>query len=181
MILNVSIALVVALAGLGCLFGAWQRRIPARWRPVLVGWTLLALSGWFWVVGIGAEFGVSLVLLVTSLVAWIYVVANRQRRERRTPADAGAPKPVAEPRRLVDHVVLFVLVVPLAAVASALVSVALSLALPVSEIDAMVTVLVVMPVLWGCAAYWAVADSRVLRPAAAMVLGAAVSAAVIYV
>lgn len=180
MILNVAIALAVALAGLGCLFGAWRRRIPARFRPVLVGWMLLALSGWFWVAGTGAEFGVSLVLIATSLVAWIYVVANRQRRERRTRADTSAPKPVAERRRLADHAILLLLVVPLAAVASALVSVALSLALPVSEIDAMVTVLIVMPVLWGCAAYWAVADSRVLRPAAAMVLSAAVSAAVIY-
>lgn len=180
-ILNVTLAVLAAVAGVALLFGAWCRRLPSHWLPVPTGWALLVLSGWFWVAGAGAEFGVSLVLLATSAVAWLFVVANQQKRERRDRGDTGPPKPVAERRTLARHAMLFLLVVPLAAVASALASVALSLALPVSKISAMVTVLVVMPILWGCAAYWAVADSRIVRPAAAMVLSAVVSAAVIYV
>lgn len=180
MIGNVTLALAAAAAGLGLLYGAWQRRVPRRWRPVPVGWALLLVSAWFWVNGTGAEFGVSLLLLATSVVAWGFVIANRQYRERRPRADSTAPKAPADARSLAAHVLLFLLTVPLAAVTATLVAVALSLALPWSRVDAMVTVLVLIPILWGCAAYWVVADSRPLRPAAAMLLGAALSTAVIY-
>jgi hypothetical protein len=181
MTLNVILAVLAALAGLALLFGSWDGRIAARWLPVPAGWALLVLSGGFWVAGTGTEFGISLALLATSAVAWLFVVANRQQRRRRDRGEASPPKPVAQRRTLAHHAILFLLVVPLAAVASTLVSVALSMAMPLSTIDAMVTVLVIMPILWGCAAYWTVADSRTVRPAAAMVLSAAVSAALIYV
>lgn len=177
----VSLAVIAALAGLALLFGAWRRRIAPRRLAVSGGWALLVLSGAFWVAGTGAEFGISLVLLATSAVAWLFVAANRQQRERRDRGEPSPPKPVAERRSLARHLILFLLVVPLAAVASTLVSVALSMALPVPTVDAMVAVLVLVPILWGCAAYWTLADSRLVRPAAAMLLGAVVSAAVIYV
>lgn len=180
-IVNIACALGTASAGLALLFGSWRGRIGSRWLPVPVGWLLLLLSAWFWVAGAGVEFGVSLALLVPSGVAWLFVAGNWQRRTRRKRRDAGPPKPVADRRSLSRHALLFLLVVPLAAVASTLLAVALSLALPTAEINAMVTVLAVMPVLWGCAAYWALADTHIARPAVAMVLVAAMSAAAIYI
>ena len=69
---------------------------------------------------------------------------------------------------------------PVAAVASALLAVAVSMALPMPVVDAMVTVIVLVPLLWGCAACWVCAESRLIRPAAAMLLSAVVGAAVIY-
>ena len=140
---------------------------------------MLFVSAGFWVAGTGAEFGITLVLLATSLAAWLFVWGNRQHRARRVREEA--PPKVTAGRSLGEHVLLFVLVVPLAAVASALVTVAASLALPVAEVNAMVTVLVVMPVLWGAAAWWSVADPRTARPATAMVLCALAGAAIIYV
>jgi hypothetical protein len=177
-VVDVAAALLAALAGVALLYGAWQRRVPRRWLLVPAGWALLFVSGWFWTAGTGAELGITLVLLATSLVAWLFVWGNRQHRKRRAREDS--PPKVTEGRTLIDHVLLFVLVVPLAAVASALVSVAASLALPVSEVNAMVAVLVVMPMLWGAAAWWSVADPRTARPATAMVLGALAGAAIIY-
>lgn len=181
MMLNVLLALAIAAAGTACLFGAWRGTIGRRYFPVPVGWTLLCLSGPLWVLGAGAEFGVALLLLATSAVAWLFVLGNRQRRQRRVPRPAGTPKPITEPRSWWRHALLFVLAVPLAAVSSTLLAVALSLALPWSEVDAMVLVLALMPVLWGCAAYWSVADSRTGRPAAVMALVTMISAAVIYI
>jgi len=178
--INVCIAVALGLAGVACLFGAWRRRIAGRWRPVPAGWALLLASGWFWVAGTGAELGFSLVLLVTSVIAWVFVAANRSQRPRRARADEGPPKPNADPQPWFRHALLLLLAVPGAAVASALLAVAVSLALPIEAVNAMVTVIVVMPVLWGCAAYWVCAESRLLRPAAAMVLSAAIGAAAIY-
>jgi len=178
--IDVVIAMALGLAGLACLFGAWHNHIAAHWRPVPAGWVLLLVSGWFWVAGTGAEFGISLLLLVTSLIAWLFVAANRSQRPRRGGGETGPPKPNADPQPWSRHALLLLLAVPGAAVASALLAVALSMALPVAVVNAMVTVIVVMPVLWGCAAYWVCADSRLVRPAAAMVLSAAVGAAVIY-
>tara|TARA_Y100001933_G_scaffold221828_1_gene231955 strand:+ start:4861 stop:5403 length:543 start_codon:yes stop_codon:yes gene_type:complete len=178
-VLHLTAAVLAATAGVALLHGAWRRRLPRAWLPVPAGWTLLGASAWFWVAGAGAEFGVTLALLATSLVAWLFVWQDRQRRERRGRQDT-APK-VADGRSLAEHALLFVLVVPLAAVASALVSTALSLALPVSEVNAMVIVLAVMPVLWGAAAWWSVADPRPLRPAAALTIGALAGAVIIHV
>ncbi len=178
-VVNVAAALLTAAAGVALLYGAWQSRVPRRRLPVPAGWALLFASGWLWVAGTGTEFGITLLLLTTSLVAWLFVWRNRQHRERRAREDA--PPKVTEGRSLAEHALLFVLVVPLAAVAAAMVSVALSLALPVSEVNAMVIVLVVMPVLWGAGAWWAAADPRMARPAAAMALGALAGAAIIYV
>lgn len=175
----VAAALLAAAAGVALLYGAWLRRIPRRWLPVPAGWALLFASGWFWVSATGAEFGITLVLLATSLVAWLFVWGNRQQRRRR--ARKAVPPKAARGRSFAEHALLFLLVVPLAAVASALISVALSLALPVSEVDAMVIVLAVMPVLWGAGAWWAAADPNTARPAAAMALGALAAAAIIYV
>ncbi|MGE0625571.1 MAG: hypothetical protein AB7I04_24055 [Pseudomonadales bacterium] len=177
---HIGLAVLAALAGLWLLFAAWRQRHGAVGYRVPLGWSLIVVSGGFWVSGSGAEFGVSLVLLATGAMAWLYVLANLEQRPPRIRGETNTPKPPAGPRTLRRHALLLLLVVPVAAIAATFVSVALSMALPVSEVDAMVVVLVVMPVLWGCAAFWAVADSRTARPALAMALGTIVSAAVIY-
>jgi len=175
-------AVATALGGLGLIFASWRRWVPVALNAAsaAAGWLVLLLSGWLWIVSTGAEFGVLLAFLVPSLLAWMLVLVNRQHRQRRDRAEPPALKPNAGERSWVRHLVLFVVVVPLAAVASALVTVALSLLLPWREVDAMVMVLVIMPILWGSAAYWACADSRLVRPAAALLAGSLVSAAVIY-
>jgi hypothetical protein len=178
--INVCIALALGLAGVACLFGAWCKRIAEAWRPVPAGWGLLLASGWFWIAGTGAEFGVTLTLLVASVLAWVFVAANRSRRPRRGHGAAGPPKPNADPQSWPRHALLLLLAVPVAAVASALLAVAVSMALPIPVVDAMVTVIVLVPLLWGCAACWVCAESRLIRPAAAMLLSAVLGAAVIY-
>lgn len=178
--INVCVALALGLGGVACLFGAWRKRFAEAWQPVPVGWGLLLASGWFWVAGTGVEFGVSLTLLVAPLFAWAFVAANRSRRPRRRRGDAGPPKPNAAPQSWPRHALLLVLAVPVAAVASAFLAVTLSMALPIPVVDAMVVVIVLVPLLWGCAAWWVCAESRLVRPAAALLLTAALGAAVVY-
>lgn len=179
MALPLSIALVFAATGVGCLYGAWRRTLSGGWIPVAAGWLLLAGSGYFWVRASGAEFGVSLVLMASPLMAWLFVGVNVQRRQRRSGATPVAPRSRGG-ESVWRHVLRFLLVVPAAATASALTAVALSMALPWETVNAVMLVMIVLPVLWGFAAYWACADARLLRPAAAMAASALLSVAVIY-
>ena len=173
-------AAVLAAGGVALIFASWRRWIGGHRHAALFGWLALALSGVSWMLATGAEFGVTLALLVPSVVAWLLVFANRQRRQGRRRDDPALDKPMRPTTVWSRHLLLFLVVVPFAAVASTLVSVAVSMLLPWQPVNAMLLVVIVMPVLWGGVAYWACADNRLLRPVAAMAMGALVSGAFIY-
>ncbi|MFW6094209.1 MAG: hypothetical protein ACODAC_09570 [Pseudomonadota bacterium] len=179
--MNAVVSTTAVVAGFGavaCAFAAWRNQ--RRQRPgALAALALLALSGWLWVAAAGAEFGITLALLVTPVLALGFVAANRTRRPRRG-SGTGAAKPNGTSQAWPRHLLLFLVAGPAAGLASALVAVAASLLLPVAPVNAMIAVIIVMPVLWGGAGYWVCADPMLLRPAAVLALGAAVGAAVIY-
>jgi hypothetical protein len=178
----------VAAAGVACLYGSWQDRIAARWRPVAVGWALLLASTWAWTHATGAEFGISLTLLLPTVLAWVLIARNAEvrspkatsRRPRRK-ADADLePKAAADRRTLLAHLRLFIVSVPLAAIAATYVTIALCSLLPLTQVNQLVLALFVIPLVWGSAAYWAVADSRWLRPSLAMLVGGGIAAVLVH-
>ncbi|HKE93928.1 MAG TPA: hypothetical protein VKB34_06460, partial [Povalibacter sp.] len=98
------------------------------------------------------------------------------RTQRDTPEESA---PTA-PRSLLRHAGLLLVSVPLSAVAAALVSIAVAKWTPWTDLGEMVLAMILMPILWGCAAYWAIADSKMLRPAVSIAASALLSAALLY-
>ena len=84
-------------------------------------------------------------------------------------------------RTMVYHVAIFLVAVPLAAVASTLVSIAVSSLLPWNEIDRAVLPLFAAPVIWGCVAFWTCADPKLWRPALGLIAFGGFSAAALFI
>ena len=164
-----AVAFALGIAGVGCLYGSWRDLLSASLRPAWVGWLLLVAAGYFAVRASGAEFGSTFIFLAPALVAWLLVAANTELREakarKRKNAERAEPTAAVGGRTLTRHLLLFVITVPLSAVAATLFSVALARTLPWSDLSEMAFALTIMPFAWGCAAYWAVADSKLARPA----------------
>ncbi len=102
----------------------------------------------------------------------------RKPEERRRPARTGGHVPSAV--TLARGVLRFIVAIPVAGAASVLASIAASSALPWKEVDRIALVIFVMPALWGVAAVWAAADSRILRPAVALVACAVAGAGMVF-
>jgi hypothetical protein len=167
-------AYALGIAGVGCLYGSWKNRLPAQLRPTLLGWLLLIGSGYFAVRASGAEFGTTLIFTAPALVAWLLVAINFERRQakvrKRKLTETAEPVETDGSRPLSRHLLLFVITVPLCAVAATFFSIALARALPFSYLSHIAFAVMLMPFLWGCAAYWVLADSKLVRPVAAIVV-----------
>lgn len=177
---DTSLAALSGIAGVASLFAAWRERWPRR-IAVSAGWGLLVLSCVLWVRAAGAEFGLVYAPLGIALCGWLAVGLTAEPRRgapERAPAYAALGRP--DRRSLARHVLLFVYVVPLAGLASILASVTLAHRLPWEPANALVAGILMMPLLWGLAAYWIVAASRPLRPALALAACAALCAAYVY-
>lgn len=178
---NALFGSALALAGVFCLFGSWKDWLAARLRPVAIGWALLAVSLYFWSQASGAEFGITVALIVPGVIAWACVTYNaelRQQRNRTRNAKQQDPDqlPPAAARSWPRHVLLFAITVPVAAIASLMVSIAVSMLMPWTDLSEMLLATILLPIVWGCAAYWAVADGKLLRPASCILVGGAVAA-----
>jgi hypothetical protein len=167
-------AYALGIAGVGCLYGSWKDRLPAQVRPTLLGWLLLIGSGYFAIRASGAEFGTTLIFSAPALVAWLLVAFNLELREAKTrkrkATDKVEPVEAGGSRTLSRHLLLFVIAVPLSAAAATFVSVALARALPFSYLSHIAFAVMFMPFLWGCAAYWALADGKLSRPVTGIVV-----------
>lgn len=166
-------AYALGTAGVGCLYGSWKDRLPAQLRPTLLGWLLLIVSGYFAIRASGAEFGTTLIFTAPALIAWLLVATNLELRQakvrKRKVAEKVEPVQVDGSRPLSRHLLLFVLTVPVSAAAAIFFSVALARVLPLSYLSHIAFAVLFMPFLWGCAAYWVIADSKLARPAITIV------------
>jgi Ca2+/H+ antiporter len=186
--LNALLSATTTLAGMSLLFGSWDRRLQARRWAVAAGWASLAISVYFWSRTQGPEFGATIAVLAPALVAWLLAArgaeirskGNRPRSQRSKSDVLEQQQEVASPRSWIRHVMLFVVTVPLSAAAAAIVSVAVATWLPWIDLNEMVFALIVMPILWGSAAYWAVADPQPLRPALSVLTAGLIGAAMLY-
>lgn len=167
-------AYALGTAGVGCLYGSWKDQLPVQLRPTLLGWLLLIVAGYFAIQASGAEFGTTLIFTAPALIAWLLVAANlelRQAKVRKRKVTEKVEVVEAESTRpLSRHLLLFVLTVPVSAAAAVFFTVALARALPLSYLSHMAFAVLFMPFLWGCAAYWVIADSKLARPALSIVV-----------
>lgn len=168
MMINLFLAALCSLCGVGGLYASWRGYWPRR-LTVPGAWCLLVLSCVFWVRGLGAEFGSFYALISISLCAWLAVAFNYETRRLRPEKPRGPSRKVLpDSHSLTHNVMLFLFAVPLAGAAAILFSVWLVRLLPWADVNAMVLGIVLMPVFWGVASYWVCAAARPLRPALAL-------------
>lgn len=164
-------AVLAAACGVGALYGSWSRRLRPAWVVNLIGWSLLTLSLVLWIRTAGAEYGPVFAILVLPVAAWLAVLSNTRVREPVQVRQQASLPARPELPAVIRHGALFVGAVPLAAIVSALLALAIVDLLPVHVVNKMALGVLAMPALWGLLAWWMCADPRPLRPAAALILG----------
>lgn len=196
-------ALALTAVGMTLLYASWRSRWTRQRRRLVVasGWALSAAAIPFWIWSVGAEFGASLGLMMPSATVLLllayesrqsscvaaassgqHAATSRRNRTSTRAVDAGANLTAARDRgtltRLLQHVWRFLLVVPIGGFSASLIAVVLSRALPLGAVNDALTAVFLLPIFWGCIAYWMLADPRPARPVIG-VLGAALASSVI--
>lgn len=166
---DIFLAAFCDISGIGILYASW-RGYWSRQFFVPMAWLLLGLSCVFWIRAVGAEFGIAYTFLTIAICAWFVVGFNFKIRSRQLEKPrVQALNLLPSNQAIVKNLLLFVLVVPLAGTSSIFLSVVLVHMLPLQDVNALVTGIVIMPVIWGLASYWACADTKPLRPGLALV------------
>ncbi len=179
------IGTLLAGAGVSCLYASWKNLFSGNRWLVPAGWFVLLVATAFWVMASGAEFGISVSLLVIPLIAWGVMLLKADIRPQRAQRpqeewDLGRAS-LPDMNALLRHGGLFLASVLLAGAAAILTSVALVMLLPWTKVNAMVTAVILVPVLWGLASYWVCADTNRYRPVLWLALASGLSALFIYV
>lgn len=175
-----TLGLALGATGVAGLYSSWRRLALSGAAVVAVSWLLIAASLWAWSRAVGAEFGVSFALLALSLFGGLALLVNFEVRERKGDKTATTQAVTIDPRSWGRHLLLFFATVPLAGVAATFCTVMLCALLPWHPTDKMVLAVLLVPVTWGLAAYWACADTRPLRPVIVLLLGALAPALYLY-
>lgn len=174
-------AMVAAGLGVTLLYASWRRREQHKTLILWSAWLLVAASIALWGHAAGPEFGPVIALLVLSMIAWLFVVANRHVRSnsgrQQQPASLNLPRL----RALGRHAAIFLVSVPLAACASTLLVLGATLYLPWQEIDRLALAVLLIPFVWGLASFWASADPRLSRPALGLAVGGSLGGMLLFV
>lgn len=163
------LAVVCATVGITLLYRSWSRR-PRMSRMVpTAGWALLLIAAACWIAVDGWEFGMVYAITVPSIPAGLLLWLVSDRRPGRV--DGTQRRPLARPSwsAVRTNLVTLLLVVVLGVVASTLITSAVGLLLPFGELDRMVFIVCVMPVVWGLTAFWLTVDARRLRPIVSLI------------
>ncbi|WP_454797865.1 hypothetical protein [Novosphingobium lindaniclasticum] len=138
----------------------------------------LVAGGWFVLLGlllaaafaIGPVKGTALALVMEGIGALVVIWLGRVRRKaaRLREADT-APEPLEEPGRFWRGVLRTLLAGPLGMTAAMAVAFCVTVYLPGDPRTRIVLGGLLMPVLWGLAMTWTLADRRILRAAAVLV------------
>ena len=155
-------ALLAVLVGVGLVYGVWKQRLPLL-RGQLAGWGLLVVGGVLGVVAWGAEYGVVYLFLFLAVSAWLFVVWEAdgfepKARAARSPTEVLAVRPVA------GQVFTFLFLFLVGGLASLLVSLLISRAFDSVFVNRVTFAILLFPILWGTAMYWALAQPKLARP-----------------
>lgn len=143
------------------------RRAGARRHRLGIALCRILAAGW----GIGPVKGAALALVMEAIGALSVVFHGRVRRKaaRARAADA-APEPLDEPGRLWRGILRTLLAGPLGMTAAMALAFCVTVFLPGDPRTRIVIGGMLLPVLWGLAMTWTLADRRLLR-ATAVLLG----------
>lgn len=170
--LPASIALGAGGAvGAALLRRSWQRRNGGAGPLIAGGWAILLglifAAGW----AIGPVKGTALALVMEAIGALLIIWRGRVRRKaaRNREVDV-APEPLDEPGGVWRGILRTLLAGPFGMTAAMAVAFCITVYMPGDPRTRIVIGGMLMPVLWGLAMTWTLADRRLLR-AAAVLLG----------
>ncbi|UZJ43989.1 hypothetical protein OOT55_15205 [Marinimicrobium sp. C6131] len=176
-----TLATATGFAGVLSLYRSWRLPLPkpTHWRRL--GWILLVLSLIAWLWAQPAEFAVCFALTVPALLAWLWIGwASPDRQPARDTKLEQRTLNWPRLRVLGEQLLKLVISVPLAGLASALFSFAVTDLLPWEAVNRLVTGVLMMPVFWGLASYWVLADTRLWRPTLVLITTGALSAGYLF-
>lgn len=176
----IVLAIAAGAAAVGILYARWRKWTKFRGVLIVVAGALATTSLIFWMKVSGPEFGSAFALINFSVAAWLFVLTNAEARQGKRLEQAPTAARIPSSRSIARHGAIFLVAVPLAGVASTLVSVAISGLLPWGEIDRISFPLFAIPILWGCVAFWVCADSALWRPTISLIACGSVSAAALF-
>lgn len=153
---------------------AWQMRSAGRGTLILAGWALFTVTtvsaAWL----LGAARGPFMALTLIPVAA-LGVVASgvqvRARREARAgvSADSLAPEPLERPSTAWRGVLRWLLAGPIGMIAAMSVGVCYAVWVPGLPQTRLLIGGLIVPVAWGGAMAWTLADNRILRATAVLV------------
>lgn len=162
--------------------GAWALRTAWRMRGDKAGWRLagltlllLAIAAPAW--ALGAARGPFIALAIVPVAVLLVVAAGHERRTARAPRagrESLAPEPAERPSAPWRGVLRWLLAGPIGMVAAMAVGVCYTVWAPGATQTRLVIGGLIVPVAWGAAMAWTLADSRVLR-ATAVLVGTAIA------
>ncbi|GFE76278.1 hypothetical protein [Novosphingobium sp. TCA1] len=153
---------------------SWQQRDGSAPGMIAGGWFVLLGLVLASVFLIGPVKGTALALVMEGIGALLVIWQGRVRRKAARLRDAeAAPEPLEEPGRFWRGVLRTLLAGPLGMTAAMGVAFCVTVYLPGDPRTRIVLGGLLMPVLWGLAMTWTLADRRLLR-ATAVLVGASV-------
>lgn len=167
-------AIVIALgavAGGVMLRRAWRARAEPRLGWIVGGWLLIALSVVWpgWVLG-GARGPFVAVTLVSLAVLALVATGLTQKTAKGRKADPSlAPEPLERPSTVWRTTLRWLLAGPIGMVAAMAVGIAYSVWVPGAAQTRLLIGGLIVPVVWGGAMAWTLADNRILRATAVLV------------
>lgn len=178
----VLLALAATLVGVGVLYASWRWPSEDKWLEVPTAWILIGFGVSAWIRLGGAELGLAYSLIAVTFVAWSFVALGREARHpaerRRQLRVAGARPGRAAILRVVARAFV---ALPLAGVASVLVSIVLVAGLPWVTANRYVFAILVAPIIWGALAVWVGLTVNLLRVALVLAGVSAASSALLLV
>ena len=183
-------AFAASLVGLAGLFFCWQQKQAVAAKRLLLGlsWLAIVFSLYLWSLPFGGEIGICYALMVLSLQAWALIwITEKNTSSRQSKTQAGKitlPVKLNWPagiKAIPKSGLLLFACIPLAGFASLQLLVVLTVQLPIAKVDSMALGAYLMPVVWGCAAYWVCADKKMMRPVLVLLVISALSYGINYI
>ncbi|MFD0986487.1 hypothetical protein [Methyloligella solikamskensis] len=167
-------AFLLLAAGIFSLRWAWLQKRGEGRLFVLAGWLAIVASFFLFAHVFGGERGIAFALIVFSLAGLIAVGATVQLRKRRGEPRDRAMEPEERRTNWLRAIGKSLLAVVLAGAAAIGVGVAFAVAMPMPPSDRMVIGGLMVPVLWGAGMAWTLADAKLLRATAILLVICAV-------
>lgn len=169
--------LVGGAAAAWLLKGAWQAKIEARAPWLWGGWAVLVATILWpaWVLGTARGPFIALTLVPVAALALIAtgMQVRAARASRASGSESLAPEPSERPSKAWRGVLRWLLAGPIGLVAALAVGIAYAAFAPGEPQTRLVVGGMIVPVAWGGAMAWTLADNRILR-ATAVLVGTAV-------
>lgn len=161
---------VSSVGGIAALRYAWVRDRRSRPYAIIAGWSLLLMATVLFGRAYGGEIGIPFGIMVISMLALAFVLANMEvrpakaRRERDAVID-----PSDRQKKWWRGILRALLAGPVSGAAGIGVGVALAAKLPLETINAVAIGGLVVPLIWGGGMAWTLSDDKVMRAMAVLV------------